>query len=355
MRFCRLKSTVRLLATSLLLLTFVAGLSRAARASATAFLPTSFAGWELVGKPEVGSDPRQLDPTNLAVLQEDHLTASEIAHYRRGERTLTVKAARFADAMFAYAAFTFYRQPRMQPETIGTLGASLNEHVLFFAGNTLVEAQFDRLTAMSGAQLRELASLLPQIYGPQAVLPSLPTRLPQTKVAAETTRYVLGPAAYAALNLDVPRELVDFDKSPEVVTADLRDGGRIVLVSYPTPHLAMDKISAFTQLAAPAGGLSLAKRSGPIIALVRGTSERSAAEHILAGINYDANVTWNEDTGLSKRDNIGNLVVAALTLVGILLLMSIGAGLVFGLGRYLLPHRRKSGPHDDEMIHLDLR
>ena len=89
------------------------------------------------------------------------------------------------------------------------------------------------------------------------------------------------------------------------------------------------------------------------------TSRRSDAGRILDDVNYDANVTWNENTGLGKRDNIGNVVVAALTLAAILFLISVGAGAVFGFGRILLPRfrARKAGEtrDDGKMIRLDLR
>ena len=108
------------------------------------------------------------------------------------------------------------------------------------------------------------------------------------------------------------------------------------------------------------GGTSAAKRSGPIIALVRGNISRGDANRILAGVNYDANVTWNENTGQGKRDNIGNVVVAALTLAAVLFLISVGAGAVFGFGK--VPTCPDSGargvgetPDDGKMIRLDLR
>jgi len=64
-----------------------------------------------------------------------------------------------------------------------------------------------------------------------------------------------------------------------------------------------------------------------------------------ASVHYDVNVTWNENTGQSNRDNIGNVVIAALTLAAVLFLMSVGAGAVFGFGRFYLPRfrARKAG------------
>jgi hypothetical protein len=335
----------------------------------SAFLPDAFAGWELSGATQLGVDPRKIDGASSNVLKEDRFTSFEIATYKHDDRALTVKAAQFEDAAGAYSAFTFYRQPLMRGEDIGMLAASLNDRVLFFSGNVLVDVQFDHVTAMSGAQLRELAAHLPQAMGPAAVLPTLPTHLPRKQLVPETARYLIGPAAYSALNINLSPELIDFSKSPELlwarVNGEAPGSAEILLIAYPTPHIAIDKLHAFEQLAPPSSGAasaqetSSAKRSGPIIALVRGNISRGDAGRILDEVNYDANVTWNENAGQGKRDNIGNVVVAALTLAAILFLISVGAGAVFGVGKFYLPRfrARKAGetPDDGKMIRLDLR
>ena len=335
----------------------------------SAFLPTAFAGWEVSGAPQLGSDPRKIDSASSNVLKEDRFTGFELATYRRDDRVLTVKAAQFEDAAGAYAAFTFYRQPLMRAEDVGLLAASLNDRVLFFSGNILVDVQFDHVTAMSGSQLRELASRLPKASGPAAVLPTLPDQLPRKQLVPESARYLFGPESYSALNIDLSPGLIDFSKSPELlwarVNGEAPGSAEILLIAYPTPHIAMDKLPAFEQLAPATGGdagsieTSAAKRSGPIVALVRGNISRGDADRILDGVHYDANVTWNENTGLGNRDNIGNVVVAALTLSGILFLISVGAGAVFALGRIALPRfrARKAGevPDDGKIIRLDLR
>jgi hypothetical protein len=327
-------------------------------------LPDAFAGWERKGAVERGNDPHKLDPASAGVLAEDRFTDFEQATFRNDDRSLTVRAARFADAEGAYAAFTFYREPLMRAEDVGTLAASRNDRILFFEGNLLVDAQFDHVTGMSGAQLRELAAHLPQPKGPAAELPTLPSHLPRKQMVPETARYLIGPAAYASLNINIGPDAIDFSKSPRVLWAryngETPESAELLLVEYPTPHIAIDKLSGYEQLAPPTGGgISLAKRSGPIIALLRGNLSHGDADRILAGINYDANVTWNENSGQSRRDNIGNLVVAALALAAVLVLMSIGAGAVFGFGRAFLPRLRgrgKGGPGDDGgMIRLDLR
>jgi hypothetical protein len=359
-----MKSLHRSLCGALLAILFAAPTLFSQAKPAPPILPEAFAGWDLSGAPQTGTDPHKVDNTSSNVLVEDRFTDFEVATYKHDDRTITVKAARFADAEGAYAAFTFYRQPLMRPEEIGTLAASLNERVLFFTGNILVDVQFDHLTAMSGSQLRELALHVPQASGAIAELPTLPTHLPRKQLVPQTTRFLIGPAAYSALNVDLSPGLIDFSKSPKVLWARMNGeapgSAEILLVAYPTHIIAIDKLSAFEQLPPPtSGAISTAKRSGPIIALVRGNISQGDAARILSAVNYDANVTWNENTGQSKRDNIGNVVVAALTLAAVLFLISVGAGAVFGFGRFFLPRLRprKAGEtrDDGKMIHLDLR
>ncbi len=84
------------------------------------------------------------------------------AVYTRDDgRKLTVRAARFQDASGAYGAFTYYKIPQMLREKIGDQGASFNERVLFYRGDIVIDAQFDKLSAMSAAELRDLSAELP--------------------------------------------------------------------------------------------------------------------------------------------------------------------------------------------------
>src|SRR5579863_4944951 len=123
-----------------------------------AILPQAFAGWQLSQPAHASSDPAAADPVNATLLKEYGFTDFESATYIRDDgRKLILKAARFEDATGAYGAFTYYRAPDMQNQEIGTKGASLNQRVLFFRDNILVDAVFDRLSAMSAAELRELS------------------------------------------------------------------------------------------------------------------------------------------------------------------------------------------------------
>src|SRR5262249_10970352 len=106
-------------------------LSGLAAAADTGFLPKSFAGWTLTGTAQITQEAAKVDAAYPAALQEYGFTNAETATYTRPDgRKLTIKAAQFKDATGAYGAFTFYRQPSMKLEQIGTKAASANERTL---------------------------------------------------------------------------------------------------------------------------------------------------------------------------------------------------------------------------------
>ena len=110
-------------------------------AAAQNILPKSFAGWTQIGDVKTVTKPEQADAAYPGVLNEYGFVTAETATYTRPDgRKVTVKAAQFKDATGGYGAFTFYRDPAMKNERIGTKAASANERILFFRSNVLVDA-----------------------------------------------------------------------------------------------------------------------------------------------------------------------------------------------------------------------
>src|SRR5271165_862473 len=174
---------------------FVGAAALAADAPAPAsVLPSQFGGWQVKDSISKSSDPADADPTNAPVLKEYGFQRLERATYTRDDGSkLAIKAAVFEDTSDAYGAFTFYKTPEMLKEDIGAQASSLNNRVLFYQGNILVDAVFDKLTVMSAAELRELAGVLPVPTGNAANLPPLPTYLPRVTYEKNTAKYILGP------------------------------------------------------------------------------------------------------------------------------------------------------------------
>jgi hypothetical protein len=349
---------------SILSIVVLAGTGIAQPAKAPSFLPTQFAGWQLKGQRSVSKDPAVADPTNGVVLKEYGFSDLESATYVRDDgRQLTLKAARFADATGAYGAFTFYNVPPMIAEKIGDDAASLNDRVLFYRGNILVDAVFSKLSAMSAAELRELASVLPRPSNSDGNLPSLPGYLPKQSYEKSTMKYVVGPAALEKVGSPMPADLVDFKAGAELVFArytGAAGSGTLTLISYPTPQIATEHLKRIeaTQNGNSAAAPTADKRTGPIVAVVSGPFSRSEAQSLLGSVNYDADVTWNQNTYVDKRNNLANLLVNVIWLCAILVGLMLVAGLAFGgirifLGK-LLPNRMSGGTEQVDFISLNL-
>jgi hypothetical protein len=75
-------------------------------------------------------------------------------------------------------------------------------------------------------------------------------------------------------------------------------------------------------------------------------------------VNYDADVTWNENTYFTKKDNIANLLVNVIILCAIIGGLAIVAGIAFGgirvLFQRLLPEQVREQREEMEFISLHL-
>ncbi len=361
-----MKKTVILVAFCLASL---AGAWAASAGGSAAFLPTEFAGWRLSGTPAVSQNPAQADAAFGPLLKEYGFREMEQAVYTRADnRVMKVKAARFADASGAIGAFTFYRQPDMAKENIGDQGASNNGRVLFLRGNIVVDAVLDRVTVMSAAELRDLAASLPLPAGSAGDLPPVLSYLPKQARRANSLRYFMGAVGLGDVSSPISPQVVDFAKGAEVAMAQYATSAgsaadaTLMVISYPTPQIAAERAKAIdaalhatSQAENPA---SRVKRSGPLVALVSGQVSNGDAKSLLDQVNYDADVTWNQNTFFSKRDNIGNLLVGVILLVAILIGFALVAGLLFGgfrlLMKRLFPDRIFDRSKDVEIISLKL-
>ena len=96
----------------------------------------------------------------------------------------------------------------------------------------------------------------------------------------------------------------------------------------------------------------MVKRSGPLVAVILVPQNADAAERLLSLMRYQADITLDERVS-TRRDNIGNLVINAFVLIGILLCFSLVGGLAFGSVRAFI-RRGGRGEEADAMIVLHL-
>lgn len=350
-----------------------------------ALLPDSFAGWIATDKPKTVTDPAQVDPANAAAIKEYDFSDGLQADYKRSGETLSIHALRFHDASGAYGAYSFYRQNGWPKEDIGTGATSNHNRVLFWLGNTLIDANFSHIGPMSGSELRELASNLPVPDGSRALAPPILSSLPSGPTASmdgQTTHYALGPASYAGSGGVLPAELVGFDRGAEVVTANYKlrsNPATLTIIDYPTPQMAAaqeTKIRAYIKAgsqnagnqAQPAWTKPLqdsdqasieVRRSGPLVALVSGDAIPEESHKLLATVHYEADITTiPQSSGDSEIAKTAKLLVGIAGLVVIGVSAALLLGFFLGGGRALYRKARGkpvSTVFEEEFIHLDLR
>lgn len=345
----------------LLPLMVLAGAALAQNKDSSGFLPKTFSGWQIEAKSaKTSADPAASDPADFPVLTEYGFADSETAAYGRNGRQMHIKAARFKDASGAFGAFTYYVQPQMRTETIGEKGASNNTRILFYKGNILVDVTLESVTAMTAADLRSLAEALPRPPGNLSALPTLPGNVPAQSLVPNSSRYILGPEALGRLGVPIPASLVDFSKSAEVEFARYRTSqgeAALTLIGYPTPQLAKEKMAQM-QSASLAGGPLYFRRSGPFVVVVSGSIPADEAQSLLASVNYDADVTWNQPTKTKPREDRAGFIVALILLCIFAILAALILGFVFGGVRILLsrlfPNTVFTRAKSVEIIRLDL-
>jgi len=154
---------------------------------------------------------------------------------------------------------------------------------------------------------------------------------------------------------------VDFSKSPEIVIAKYRSSSgeaALTIVGYPTPQIARDKITAMQSAQIP-GGPFYFRRSGPFVAAASGGIAADEAQSLLALVNYDADVTWNQPTKLKPDEDRGGFIVALVLLCVIAVLAALIFGFAFGGIRILLnkfyPNKVFNRPESVDFIRLDLK
>jgi hypothetical protein len=247
----------------------------------------------------------------------------------------------------AYGAYSFYRQNGWPKADIGIGATSNGNRVLFWKGNTVVDATFSHVGPMSAAELRELAKDLPTPQGNRALQPPILAALPQNSMDKQTMHYAEGPAGYVGSGGVLPPGLVRFDEDAEAVTANysLSSGpATLTLIDYPTPQMAEAQVKQIrdyikegnkAQLSFPkpledSDQVSLeVTRSGPIVALVSGDAIPDESHKLLAQVHYSADLTS------MPQGHESEVVKTSRFLMGVASLVIIGSSAAILLGFFL--------------------
>jgi hypothetical protein len=281
------------------------------------------------------------------IWDEYGLKESEAARYENGGESFTVTGYRLQDTTGAMAAFDWQRPAKSTASQLAPLAVET-------ADGGLLAVHGNYLLSFSGhkPETADLSGLFEGLRNVDTtVLPTLPAYLPAEGRVSNSERYITGPASLWKFCPGIAPSVAAFHYGAEgqwgVFHSPKGDIG-MVIFNYPTPQIAMQKESDFRGI--PGG--NLVKRSGPLVAVVLSPTDPDAAERLLSLVKYEASVTLNQWVP-SHRDNIGNLVINAFILIGILLAFSVVSGLAFG-GLRAFRRRGNRGDEADALTTLRL-
>ena len=248
-------------------------------------------------------DRRSVEASQVAT-DENGREATEEADYGRFQVSATV----YKDSTGAYAGWL---------ETGGN-PLQVGNYVITCAGNC-------------PKNLAELAEALPRVS--HAPLPALGSYLPTKNMVPRSQRYILGPVGLRQNTPQIPESAVAFQFGTEGAIARYRalrnepkGEATVAIFSYPTPQIARQQATAFQAIP----GVTV-KRTGPLVAIVLGATDPSAADRLLSQINYEASVTVNEPMPLILRpETAAKMLLSIITLAGIVLAFCLASGLIFG-------------------------
>ncbi len=316
------------------------------------------------------------DPAHAEALKEYDFSDGQLAAYKRSGETLEPARAALPRCQRRLRRLLFLPPERLAKEDIGSGATSDHNRVLFWRGNTVVDAHFSNVGPMSAAELRELAGQLPVPEGPAALPPPVLSNLPKDWLDPQTTHYALGPAGYAGSGGVLPAELVGFDRGAESVTATyaLRSGpATLTIIDYPTPQMAAaqeTRIRAYIKAGAqaqPAWPKPLqdsdpasieVRRSGPLVAVVSGDAVPDESHKLLGLVHYDAefnSIPQPTESEVAKTSKL-LLGIAGLVIIGGSAALLLGFFLGGGRALYRIARGRPvSSVYEAEFIRIDLR
>jgi hypothetical protein len=216
-----------------------------------------------------------------------------------------VLADRYKDSTGAYAASLAMAQRPLQ------------------AGNYLITC-----TGRCPKDLASLVEKLPKIS--HAALPVLRGYFPPRNMVARSERYILGPAGLHAAAPQIPESAVAFNFGPEGEVAryrTTRGEATLAIFSYPNFEMARQQAAVLEKLPD-----AVVKRTGFMVALVLAPGNQTAADQLLAQINYQANVSWDEQKVplVIRPQTAAQMVLGIIALAGIVLGFCLLSGLAFG-------------------------
>ena len=249
------------------------------------------------------------------------------------------------DLTGAVAAWEWQRSPQAHACTLASFCSQDATRTVIADDNYLLSVN----GKFAKAELDQFLKSLPGKHSTS--LPALLSFIPLGNLVPNSARYVLGPNSLNAFAPELAGVKAGFDQGAEAQVASYKSNSgklRLALFSYPTPEMARLHAVDFKLLSG-----THVKRSSVLLAVVFGGASDQEADSLLARIQYEAKVTWNEIPPPSPIKPMYVLIRNIIYLSVLLSALCLAAGLIYAALRV---YRRRYGTleEDEAMTTLHL-
>ena len=281
----------------------------------------------------------QFSPEKAAVCLEYGFVKLSTQNLTLGPEKIQLELYEMIDAPAAYGVFTFFRESQSKPvKKVGTEGELTADSLNFQKGKYFV-----RLTCVHGtnqcvSHLLKLGQLISDQLPDSSTLPAVVTKLPNEERVPQSEVFLMGPKAMDrfvplqgkdpfGLNVGAEAAFARYVAGPESAS--------VLLIDYPNQQLAKKFLQAgYHEYSTQRPGQPIYfKRDGPLVTLVMDTSSPAFATSLLDKTGYVSLVIFDPKV---HPVNIARVMLNIFIYCGVLLGITLAAGILFGIVRVLL-------------------
>jgi uncharacterized protein DUF6599 len=303
-----------------------------------------------------------LRPRDALIFNEYGFKRADFQEFEKEGKSISVELFEMEDVTAAYGVFTFLRSSAAkQLEGIAHLGQQKDSSVSFMQNSYYVLLSSEASSQSAQSVLLKMAKVISRALPKAFQLPPIVTRLPKENLAKGSEFFFLG---FRALNQKLPlgnSDIFGLANGAEAVMAEYQfpaDAAKLILIYYPTQQLAKKYLESgyrACMVQNPHQSLFF-KRDGPQVALVLDAKSAEVATSLLDKISYVSSVSWDPK---AQPIPVARIMMNIFIYTGVMLALTLGIGLLFGLTRVLLtrfyPNRFFDRPEAVEIIRLNLK
>ena len=281
----------------------------------------------------------QFSPEKAAICLEYGFVKLSTLDLTLGPEKIQMELYEMVDAPAAYGLFTFFREPQSKPvKKVGTEGELTANSLNFQKGKYFVRLTCIRETNHCVSHLLKLGQLISDQLPDSSTLPAVVTKLPNEERVPQSEVFLMGPKALDRFLPLQGKDPFGFNVGAEAAFARYVAGpesASVLLIDYPNQQLAKKFLQAgYHEYSSQRPGQPIYfKRDGPLVTLVMDTSSPAFATSLLDKIGYVSLVIFDPKV---QPVNIARVMLNIFIYCGVLLGITLAAGILFGIVRVLL-------------------